>query len=829
MNPFSMQIDELLKQMTLDEKVGFCHAASKFSVKGIDRLGIPDMVMSDGPHGVRREISADCWDPVDTDTDFSTYLPTGTALAATWNTEMAKLHGEVLGAESRERGKDVILGPGFNIVRSPLCGRNFEYYSEDPCHIAKLVPHAVKGIQSQGTAACAKHYALNSQELNRCGVNTLVSERALREIYLPGFEAAVKEGGALTIMGAYNKFRGQWCCQNDYLLNQILKEEWGFAGATISDWNGVHNTYEAAYCGMDIEMGTDASSYENYYLSKPFKSAIENGEIEEDIVNDKVRRILYVLFSIGAIGEKKDSRPSGERNTKKHHQAALNIAREAIVLLKNKDNILPFDPLTVKKVLVIGDNAKIKHHSGGNSSAVKALYETTPLDAISKLLGDGVEVEHIQDPTPGDGFDIPTDILSPADLGAGVNGWRGEIYNFRGWGGESSEDIALNVMDFNWQETLPECVKDPENWSAKFTTTLTAPQTGSYTFVLLGTLDAALKINDADIICRRENEYDPNIVSAKINLEKGEKYNLVLHVIPGFLHSLKKVKLTWLSPADESEVSFEQIQKKAIAADNVIYIGGLSHNEDTEGKDRLSLNLPGMQDEVISKLLEVRPDTAILMTGGSPYSMPWINQAKAVIHMWYGGMEGANAAAEVIFGKINPSGKLPFTFPAKLEDSPAHALDDYHADVCYYKEDIFVGYRWFEERKIKPLFAFGHGLSYTTFEYSALSMKTGSKGTVEISFTLTNTGSTSGSEVAQLYITDCECSVRRPQKELKNFTKVFLQSGESKQITLELTEKDLSFFHPSKRKWICESGEFIISIASASNDVRLSSKLNYTK
>ncbi|MBN2713956.1 MAG: glycoside hydrolase family 3 protein, partial [Planctomycetes bacterium] len=397
MSAYDHQIDELLGKMTVAEKVFLCHASTKFSVKGIERLGIPDIVMSDGPHGVRREISLDSWDPVDTDEDFSTYLPTGTALAATWNTEMARLHGEVLGAESRERGKDIILGPGFNIVRSPICGRNFEYYSEDPCHISKLVPHAVKGAQSQGVAACAKHYALNSQEKNRSGVNALASERALREIYLPGFEAAVVEGEVLTVMGSYNKFRGQWCCQNDYLLNKILKDEWGFKGATVSDWNGVHDTYEAAYCGMDIEMGT-ALPYEKYYLAKPFEEAIERGEIDVEVVDDKVRRILHVLFEIGAIGEKKNSRPAGERNTDKHHEACRTIAREAMVLLKNEGGVLPLDPAKLKKVLVVGDNAVVRHHSGGQSSAVKALYEITPLEGITNVLGDGVEVEHMPDP-----------------------------------------------------------------------------------------------------------------------------------------------------------------------------------------------------------------------------------------------------------------------------------------------------------------------------------------------------------------------------------------------------------------------------------------------
>ena len=389
--PFTEQIESILNELTLVEKVQLCHAATKFSVKGIARMGIPDMEMSDGPHGVRRELEKDSWDPVDTDDDYGTYLPTGTAVAATWSREMGKLHGTVLGREARDRGKDIILGPGFNIIRTPLCGRNFEYYSEDPYLISQYVPGVVQAIQAEGTAACAKHFACNSQELNRHQVNATPSERALREIYLPGFKTAV-EAGVLTVMGAYNLFRGQWCCQNDTLLNEILKKEWGFSGAVISDWSGVTlNSYEPAYNGMDIEMGT-SKPYQDYYLADPFQKAVENGEIEVEILDDKVRRYLYVMYSIGAMGEKAKTRPAGERNTKNNQAAALAIAEEAIVLLKNENNVLPLKK-EVKNVLVVGDNAVTVHHGGGASSAVKALYEITPLEGIRTLLGEQVEVD----------------------------------------------------------------------------------------------------------------------------------------------------------------------------------------------------------------------------------------------------------------------------------------------------------------------------------------------------------------------------------------------------------------------------------------------------
>ena len=826
--PYTNEIESKLSELTLAEKVQLCHAATKFSVKGIERAGIPDMVMSDGPHGVRREISLDSWAPVDTDDDFSSYLPTGTAVAATFNPEMGKRHGTVLGAEARERGKDVILGPGFNIVRSPLCGRNFEYYSEDPYHIAALVGGAIKAIQEQGTAACAKHYACNSQERNRHGVNALPSERALREIYLPGFKAAV-DAGVLTIMAAYNLLRGQWCCQNDTLLNEILKREWGFQGAVMSDWDGVHkNTYEPAYNGMDIEMGT-GKPFEEYYLAKDFREAIENGEIDEEILNDKVRRYLYVMVSIGAMGENVASRPAGERNTDKHHSECLAIAEEAMVLLKNEGGTLPFSQ-NIRKLLVVGDNAITQHHAGGNSSAVKSLYEITPLEGLQKLLGDTVVIEHCSDPSPSAGFSIPTTVLSPADLGAGVNGWKGELYNKRhsNDAAEVMKHFAVNEVAYSWEKELPEGVADESDWQLNFTTTLTAPEDGSYTFILKGARDADLKLNGAALIPRYEEETDPEWASVEVEFEKGVEYELLLHIVPHVVKSSKTVALTWVAPSDESSSSLRDLVDKAKEADAVIYVGGLTHQQDTEGRDKLNMTLPGMQDDVIPALAGANENFAALMIGGSPYSMPWVADTPAIIHMWYAGMEAGTAAARILFGEVNPSGKLPFTFPVTLEDSPGHYLNDYDEDVCYYKEDIYVGYRWYDKRNIAPLFCFGHGLSYTSFEYSDLAISTDGSAPATISFKVTNTGPVAGSEVTQLYLHDCESSVGRPPQELKGFKKVFLGPGASETITLTLTKQDLSFFHPTRREWIAEEGTFEVRINSSSRDNRLTGTFEFT-
>ena len=826
--PYLVEIESKLAELTLSEKVQLCHASSKFAVSGIERCGIPDMVMTDGPHGVRREISQDSWDPVDTDDDFATYLPTGTALAATWNPEMGRLHGKVLGAEARERGKDVILGPGFNIIRSPLCGRNFEYYSEDPYLICQLVVGAVEAIQAEGTAACAKHLACNSQELNRHGVNAMPSERALREIYLPGFKAAV-DAGVLTVMAAYNFFRGQWCCQNDTLLNDILKTEWGFDGAVISDWNGVHeNTYEPAHNGMDIEMGTE-KPFDEYYLASPFLDAVENGEIDEEVLDDKVRRYLYVMYSIGAMGDGVGRRPAGSCNTAEHQAAALAIAEEAIVLLKNDNQVLPLSK-DLQKVLVVGDNAVTAHHGGGASSAVKALYEITPLDGIRKVLDESVEIEFCPDPAPAAGHPIPTTILSPADLGAGVNGWRGKVYDQRSAieGVGPVVEVALNEIDLSWHDRLPDGVEDDINWRIDFTTTLTAPEDGLYTFILEGAQEACLYLEDTPLIQRYESESEPNVASVAIDLKKGELYNLFIYVMPKTVKSKKVVRLKWLCPGDDAGTSLDELTVKASDADAVIYVGGLTHQQDTEGKDKPSMSLPGRQDEIIPALAQVNDNFVALMVGGSPYAMPWVEHVPAIVHMWYAGMEAGNAAAKILFGDISPSGKLPFTFPVKLEDSPAHHLNDYNKDTCYYKEDIFVGYRWFDQRSIEPLFCFGHGLSYTQFEYSDLDISTETDGTVIVSFRLTNSGESAGAETSQLYLRDCECSVARPPQELKGFKKIHLQPGESRTVPMELSHNDLAFFHPSKREWTVEDGVFDVYIGRSSRDHHLTGSFEFT-
>lgn len=813
------QIQALLEEMTPAEKVNMCHAVTKFTSGGVPRLGIPPLSMSDGPHGVREEIAADSWDAVGGDQDYATYLPTGTALAATWNRECARLFGEVLGAEARDRGKDVILGPGVNMVRSPLCGRNFEYYGEDPYQAGELAAEAIQGIQSQGTAACVKHFALNSQELRRHEVNATCSERALRELYLPAFESAVVKGGAMTLMGAYNRFRGQKCCQNDYLLNQILKKEWGFDGVVISDWAGVTDTFEAARNGMDIEMGT-GEEYHNYYLADPFLRAVENGEIEMAVLDDKVRRILRLMFRLGMIGDG-SRRPAGERNTPAHQAAARAIASEAITLLKNEKSLLPLDAGKIRKLLVVGDNADCRHHFGGHSSAVKALYEVTPLEGLKRLLeGSGVEIRSFRGYPVGSGagLPIPSSLMGIVDAGAGTRGWSCEIYDNHRRIGEPVRSLPLESPEFDPAKDLPEELRG-KDFGVMIKGVLTPKKSEAWTFVLDGCSQACLGCEGVNFVenCKSEE----NVCgTATLPLEAGRSYKLEIPVNIHVGVPIYPVRLTAVpGGVGAADVKDEELFAAAREADAVLFFGGLNHTFDAEGSDRKDMALHDGQNELISALAGINPRLAVVLVGGSPVEMPWIDEVPAVVQMWYAGMEAGNAIADVLFGRVNPSGKLPFTFPKRLADSPAHALNDYQPLICHYAEDLLMGYRWFDTKQIEPLFPFGHGLSYTAFEYGEPMVETDG-GEVVVRMKLANVGNRFGRETVQLYIAPPKSAFLRPAQELKGFAKVALEPGESREVEIRLNARSFAIYHPDKREWFVEPGRYLLRLGASSRDIR---------
>lgn len=689
------KIDSLISLMTLEEKVTMIHASSSFTSGGVPRLGIPEWTMSDGPHGVRKEHGRG-WVGSESPEYFATYLPVGVSLASTWNPELGYAFGKVLGEEAKYRGKNVILGPGINILRTPLNGRNFEYLSEDPHLVSKMVVGYIKGVQDQHVAACVKHYLANNQEIDRNTVSVEMSERALREIYLPGFAAAVKEGGVYTLMGGYNKFRGQYCTHHEYLINKVLKEELGFDGAVISDWGAVHNTMEALTFGTDVEMGTDLSQpdpkdYGKFFMGDTVISLVKSGQVEESLINEKVRRILRIMYRTKVIGG--GDRGSGSFNTPEHQQAALKIAEEAIVLLKNDGNLLPLNKTNMKNVAIIGASATLKNGGAGGSSQVNAKYEITPMQGIEKILFENVTV------TYAEGYEVVKD-------------------------GKAN---ATRIKE---------------------------------------AVEAAKKADASVLVC-------------------------------GWIHGYTDL---W---------------------DDNAY--------DAESVDKPDMFLPFGQDELIAAVLKANPNTVIVIMGGGPVDMSkWESMAKAILFAGYPGMEGGNAIGKIIFGDVNPSGKLTMTFPKKLEDSPAHAIGEYPGkdNVVHYNEGIMVGYRYFDTKKVEPQFPFGHGLSYTTFLYENLQLTKGDNQSVTATVTVRNTGSRPGAEVMQLYVKDVECSVERPDKELKGFQKVMLQPGESKDIIITLPVDAFRFFDEKKMEWVLEPGKFQVMAGSSSRDIRLTKEID---
>lgn len=703
--PIEERVEDALPRLTLKEKIALVHAQSKFSSAGVPRLGIPEFWMTDGPHGVRPEVLWDEWDQAGWTNDSCVAFPALTCVAATWNPEMSLLYGQSIGEEARYRNKTVLLGPGVNIYRTPLNGRNFEYMGEDPYLSAHMVVPYIQGVQQNGVAACVKHFALNNHEVNRHTTNVIVDDRALYEIYLPAFKAAVQEGKAWAIMGSYNLYKGQHCCHNQYLLNDILKGEWGFDGVVISDWGGAHDTDQAITNGLDMEFGSwtnglsngASNAYDNYYLAMPYLQRIQEGKVGTKELDDKVRRILRLAFRTTM----NTSRPWGAILSPEHYEAARRIGEEGIVLLQNEGGLLPINLDKAKKIAVIGENAIKMMTVGGGSSSLKVQREISPLDGIRQRVGNQVEVVYA-----------------------------------RGYVGDAS---------------------------------------GEYNGVVTG-------------------------------------------------QNLKDDRTP-------DELIAEAV-KVAADADYVIFIGGLnkSANQDCEDTDRAGLGLPYGQDDVIQALAKVNRNLIVVNISGNAVAMPWVKEVPAIVQDWYLGSEAGSALAAVLVGDVNPSGKLPFTFPVKLEDNAAYALGEYtgvRSDTVInikYNESIFVGYRWADkQKKSKPLFAFGHGLSYTTFEYGkpvadAKTMSPDGKLTVKV--TVKNTGSREGQEVVQLYIADKKSSLPRPLKELKGFKKIKLTPGESKEVSFVIDKEALSFFDDTKHAWIAEPGKFEAIIAASAADVK---------
>lgn len=699
--PLEARVEDALRRMTTEEKIAVIHAQSKFSSPGVKRLGLPEMWASDGPHGIRPDVLWDDWNQAAFTSDSCVAFPALTALAATWDPSMARLYGNAMGEEARYRNKQILLGPGVNILRTPLNGRNFEYMGEDPCLTSAMVVPYVQGVQDNGVAACVKHYAFNSNELNRHTSNAILSDRAMREIYLPAFKAAV-DGGAWAIMGAYNLYNDEHLCHNSRMLNDILKGEWGFDGVVVSDWGGAHDTMQAISNGLDMEFGTWTdgltmgltNAYDNYFLAKPYLQLIKEGKVGTKELDDKVRRVLRTMFRTRF----NDAGDFGSFCTPEHYDVARRIGSDAIVLLQNNGNLLPLDPKGGKKILVVGENAIKMMTLGGGSSQLKVEHEVSPLDGIKSAAGSNT------------------------------------VKYARGYKSETRGD--------------------------------------------------------------QDGIKAQNIAESR----------------------------------SDSELAREAVDM-ARDADVVIFVGGLNKNpgNDCEDADRKDITLPYGQDNLIKEILKVNPNVVMVNISGNPVAMPWVKEVPAILQAWYLGSEAGNSIADVLFGAVNPSGRLPFTFPVKYADTPVADFGEKaypgikraDADIwdVEYPEDILVGYRWYDTKKIKPLFPFGYGLSYTTFSYGPLTASAKemtSDGKITFTVPVTNTGNRAGAETVQFYVSDQKASVVRPAKELKGFSKVTLAPGETKEVSFTVDAGKLSFYDEATKSWKAEPGKFTVTAAPSS-------------
>jgi len=705
---FDARIDTLLAAMTLEEKVAMLHGNTLMSSAGVPRLGIAEMKYSDCPFGVTQELKPRAFEPAGWSLDSATCFPTGSALAATWSPELAYQYGAAIGREARRRGKDMLLGPAINIQRLPVGGRTYEYLSEDPRLSAALAAGYTRGAQSAGVAVCLKHYALNNQELLRGSVNVIIGERAMREIYLKPFAAAVREGGALGVMAAYNKVNGWWCAENAMLLQQLLRKEWDFQGVVISDWGGTHSTVHSALNGLDIEMPGSGGGWGRGFLDQALIDSVRSGAVPMAVIDTMVRHVLRVRLAVAPVPAAEanlvmTSQPEGQKT-------AYAVAASSVVLLKNSGGVLPIDLTTVKNIAIIGENAVLKTAMGGWGAGVKALYEITPLQGLQERIGS-----------------------------------RAGVHYARGY-----RSYAITLMGKKLTEDTPDSVNqgpDPE------------------------------RLAEAVALARR--------------------------------------------------------------CDLVLFFAGTNKWIETESADRVSLRLPSGQDEIARALAAANPRLVTIIVSGGPVDLRTIDAVSpAIVQAWWNGSEGGHALADILLGKIAPSGRLPMTWPLRLEDSPAFALGTYPQKApkgagfghpvpgpdAPYAEESLVGYRWYDTKNLPVMYPFGHGLSYVEFGYASLrtdKSRYGEEDTLQIMFTLTNKGQRPAEEVAQIYVHRRDARVKWPYKELKAFTRVALEAGESRKVTLAVPVRELRYWDETSRSWRLEHGRIELLVGASSRDIRL--------
>jgi beta-glucosidase len=785
------RVEDLLNKLTLEEKVDLL-GGTGFASKEIKRLGIPELRMTDGPQGARWELS-------------NSY-PNGISMAATWNPALIQDIGKAIGQDVKAKGRNVILGPCVNILRLPQGGRNFESFGEDSYLTSRITVDYIKGVQQENVAACVKHFAVNNQEHQRTFVDVKVDERALHEIYFPAFKAAVQEADVLTLMCSYNKVNGPYAAENDYLLKDVLKEQWKFDGLVMSDWGAVHSSLPVARGGLDLEMPT------GYYLNdSTLMDAIKSGEIAESVINDKVRRLLTVIFKLGLFDkqiEPDSSKIKSEFKSRTAYQAAL----ESIVLLKNDNNTLPLKADKIKSIAVIGPNAAIARTGGGGSGYVDPIYAISPLEGLKKKLGNNVKINFAK----GVIIHGDTNPIEPQYIPGGL---KAEFYNNMKLEGEPVLTRTDEQVNFNWfQKAAPEVNEDL--FSVRWTGKVKAPETGKYFFDITSDDGVRFYFNDK-LIINDWTDHSALTNSASVEMAAGQTYHIKLEFYDNGGEAI--CLMGWRLPGEDLTAEAVEAAKNS---DVALVFAGTNKQIESEGFDRPDLELPNGQSDLVAAVAKANKNTIVVLNNGGPVIVnQWLKDVSAVLETWFYGQEGGNAIADVLFGDYNPSGKSPMTWPEKWEDCSAYGTYKSEDSVTYYKDGIYVGYRHFEKNNIKPVFPFGFGLSYTTFDYNNLIID--NSGNIKVKFDVKNTGKVKGEEVVQLYVRDIESSVDRPVKELKRFSKVLLNPGESKTVEFELTKDDLSFYDVKTKSWIAEPGDFEILAGSSSADIKLKDKFTY--
>lgn len=793
------RVDDLLSRMTLEEKIDIL-GGTGFASKANTRLGIPELKMADGPVGVR-------WGE-------ATAFPVGISMASTWNTNLIYQLGSALGRETKGKGRNVILGPCVNIARNPQGGRNFESFGEDPFLASKIAVDYIKGVQEQNVAATIKHFAANNQEHQRDFVNTIVSKRELNEIYFPAFKEGVINASVLCFMSSYNKVNGSYASENDYLLIDKLKKEWGFDGLVMSDWGAVHSSIATAKGGLDLEMPTG-----KFLNEKNLLPALKSGLINVQDIDSKVKRLLGVMFKLGLFDNPTND-DSSLINSEENRKIALETARESIVLLKNKNGILPLKIEKMKSIALIGPNANVIRTGGGGSSLVSPINPISPLKALMDKIGDKVKINFSAGvKLDGDANTIDAKYLF-ADKSSTIPGLNAEYYSNKNLLGESVKRIDSQV-NFWWSGNSPVKEISQDNFSARWSGFIKAPKTGEYVLTISSD-DGCRFYFDDKLIINDWNDHGVSASSAKVNMIEGKTYKINLEYYENVGDAV--VMLGWRLPGEDL---IKQAVDVAKNCDVAIVFAGTSQHFETEGRDREDLLLPNNQDSLIIKIASANPNTIIVLQSGSPVLMDsWLSKVNGVMQAWFPGVEGGNAIADILLGNINPSGKLPITFPHKWQDCSSFNSYKKIDSTTIYDDGIFVGYRHFDKNNIEPLFPFGFGLSYTTFHFQNLQVEIKPDGNFEASFDIINSGNMLGSEVSQLYISKENSKIIRAPKELKGFIKCELKPGEKSRAVINFKRNDFAFYDEAAHGWKVEEGKYKIMIGNSSKDIKLQSSMD---